>query len=96
VSASTASTLSSIHNLNFNIILGVVGLHIAAILFYGLYKRQNLVVPMLHGHLPASLVPEQEAISHSQLIKALVISLVAAGFVYWLVAHAPVAPDNTY
>jgi cytochrome b len=96
VSASTASTLSSIHSLNFNIILGVVGLHIAAILFYGLYKRQNLVVPMLHGHLPANLVPEQEAISNSQLIKALVISLVAAGFVYWLVAHAPVAPDNTY
>jgi len=96
VSSSTASTLSSIHSLNFNIILGAVGLHIAAIVFYGLYKRQNLVVPMLHGHLPATLVPEREAISHSQLIKALVISLVAAGFVYWLVAHAPVAPDNTY
>jgi cytochrome b len=96
VSGSTASTLSSIHNLNFNIILGAVGLHIAAILFYGLYKRQNLVVPMLHGHLPATLVPEREAISNSQLIKALVISLLAAAFVYWLVSHAPVAPDNTY
>jgi cytochrome b len=96
VSASSASTLSTIHNLNFNIILGAVGLHVAAILFYGLYKRQNLVVPMLHGHLPATLVPEREAISNSQLLKALVISLVAAAFVYWLVAHAPVAPDNTY
>lgn len=96
VSGSTASTLSTIHNWNFNIILGAVGLHIAAILFYGLYKRQNLVVPMLHGHLPAALVPEREAISNSQLIKALVISLLAAAFVYWLVAHAPVAPDNSY
>ena len=96
VSGSTASTLSTIHSLNFNIILGAVGLHITAILFYGLYKRQNLVVPMLHGHLPATLVPEREAISNSQLIKALVISVLAAAFVYWLVAHAPVAPDNTY
>ncbi len=96
VSSSTASTLSTIHNANFNIILGAVGLHIAAILFYGLYKRQNLVVPMLHGHLPAALVPEREAISNSQLVKALVLSLVAAAFVYWLVSHAPVAPDNTY
>jgi hypothetical protein len=51
---------------------------------------------MLHGHLPAAMVPEREAISNSQLLKALVISLVAAGFVYWLLAHAPVAPDNTY
>jgi cytochrome b len=96
VSSSTASTLSSIHSINFNIILGVVCLHIAAIVFYGLYKRQNLVVPMLHGHLPSTLVPQREAISSSQLIKAVVVSLVAAGFVYWLLAHAPVVADNTY
>ena len=96
VSSSTASTLSTIHSINFNIILGVVGLHISAILFYALYKRQNLVVPMLHGHLPAALVPEHEAINSSQLIKALVVSALAACFVYWLLAHAPMAVDNTY
>lgn len=96
VSSSTASTLSTIHNINFNILLGAIGLHIAAIVFYALYKRQNLVVPMLHGHLPSAVVPEHEAISSSQLLKALLVSLLAAGFVYWLLAHAPVAPDNTY
>ena len=96
VSSSTASTLSTIHSINFNIIIGVVCLHIAAILFYALYKRQNLVVPMLHGHLPSALVPEHEAISNSQLVKALVVSVVAGAFVYWVLAHAPVVPDNTY
>ena len=96
VSESTASFLSSVHYWNFNLILAVVGLHVAAILFYAFYKNQNLVVPMLHGHKPAALVPEHEAISSSQLFRALVVSLVAAGFVYWLLAHAPVAPDNTY
>ena len=96
VSESTASFLSSVHYWNFNLILAVVGLHVAAILFYAFYKNQNLVVPMLHGHKPATLVPEHEAISSSQLFRALVVSLVAAGFVYWLLAHAPVAPDNTY
>jgi cytochrome b len=96
VSSSTASTLSTIHSINFNILLGAVGLHISAILFYALYKRQNLVVPMLHGHLPSAMVPEHEAISSSQLLKALVVSLLAAAFVYWLLAHAPVAPDSTY
>ena len=96
VSESTASFLSSVHNWNFNFIIGAVVLHIGAILFYAFYKKQNLVVPMLHGHLPAVMVPEHEAIKSSQLFKALVVSLVAAGFVYWLLAHAPVASDNTY
>lgn len=96
VSGSTASVLSTIHSINFNIILGAVGLHIAAILFYAFYKRHNLVVPMLHGYLPAAMVPEHQAISSSQLLKALVLSALAAGFVYWLLAHAPVAPDNPY
>jgi cytochrome b len=96
VSESTASLLSTVHNWNFNFIMAAVGLHVAAIVFYAFYKNQNLVVPMLHGHKPAVLVPEHEAISSSQLLKALVVSLVAAGFVYWLLAHAPVVPDNTY
>jgi cytochrome b len=96
VSESTAGFLSTVHDWNFNFIIGAVVLHIGAIVFYALYKKQNLVVPMLHGHLPAALVPEHEAIKSSQLLKALVVSLVAAGFVYWLLAHAPVVPDNTY
>ncbi|HVW68537.1 MAG TPA: cytochrome b/b6 domain-containing protein [Steroidobacteraceae bacterium] len=92
VSSSTASLLSTVHDSNFDLILVAVGLHIAAILFYAFYKRQNLVVPMLHGRKPAQLVPEHEMIGSSQLLKALVISVVAAGFVYWLLAHAPVVP----
>ena len=96
VSESTASFLSTVHNWNFNVIIAAVILHVAAILFYAFYKKQNLVVPMLNGHKPAALVPDHEAISSSQLFKALVMSLLAAGFVYWLLAHAPVAADNTY
>jgi cytochrome b len=96
VSESTAGLLSTLHDWNFNFIMAAVLLHVAAILFYAFYKNQNLVVPMLNGHKPATLVPEHEAISHSQLLKALVVSLVAAGFVYWLLAHAPVVSDNTY
>ena len=96
VSERTASILSTVHYWNFNFIIAAVVLHIAAILFYAFYKQQNPVVPMLLGHKPAILVPEHEAIHSSQLFKALVVSLVAAGFVYWLLAHAPVVPDNTY
>ena len=98
VSESTASFLSTVHDWNFNLIIAaVVGLHRRGdSVLCLLQESQNLVAPMLSGHKPAALVPEHEAIGSSQLIRALVVSLVAAGLVYWLLAHAPVAPDNTY
>ena len=40
---------AGIHEIGFNILLGLVGLHLAAILFHRIYKRENLVGPMLHG-----------------------------------------------
>jgi len=33
----------------FNILLWMIGLHLAAVLFYFLYKRQNLIGPMISG-----------------------------------------------
>jgi cytochrome b len=96
VSGSTAGVLSTVHNQNFNFILGAIGLHIAAIAFYGLVKKQNLVLPMLTGHKPAALIPEHEAISSSELLKAVIVSLIASGFVYWLVTHAPPTSDSMY
>ncbi len=49
VSFETARRMSSLHGLLFNILLIVVGLHVAAILFYLFYKRENLIVAMLNG-----------------------------------------------
>ncbi len=96
VSRSTASLLSTVHNLNFNFILGAIGLHIAAIAFYACVKKQNLVLPMLTGHKPAALIPAHEAISSSELLKAVIVSLISSGFVYWLVTHAPPTTDTMY
>ena len=50
VSFETSRTLAGIHELVFNVILTLVGLHVAAILFYLLVKRDNLIVAMLTGH----------------------------------------------
>lgn len=49
VSFDTSRTLAEIHEVVFNVILTLIGLHIAAILFYLLLKRDNLVVAMLTG-----------------------------------------------
>ncbi len=49
VNNATSGELTRIHKLNFNLLLGLIGLHISAILFYLLVKRENLVWPMFTG-----------------------------------------------
>jgi cytochrome b len=89
VSGELGSVFSRFHHINFNVLLAVISLHVLAIVFYAFYKRQNLVQPMITGSKPASVVPENEAITSSQLWKALIVVLVCAGGIYLLLANAP-------
>jgi len=41
--------VAHLHYYWFNILLWMIGLHLAAVFFYFLYKRQNLVGPMISG-----------------------------------------------
>jgi len=49
VSYETADWARGWHSLLFNVILGVVALHVLAILFYLVVKRDNLIGPMVTG-----------------------------------------------
>lgn len=89
VSGETANWLGGIHHLNFDILIWVIVLHVATILFYRVYKRQNLLTPMITGNKPSSIVIPGEEIASSQLVKALVIAVISAGAVYFLLAMAP-------
>lgn len=40
---------SDMHSLIFNLLLGLIALHVAAILFYQVARRRNLVGPMITG-----------------------------------------------
>ncbi len=57
VSKDTSDWLTSIHKLNFNLLLLVIAVHLSAVLFYLLVKRENLIHPMLSGYkrLPSEL-----------------------------------------
>src|SRR4051794_23777806 len=75
--------LSKIHALNFNLILAVIVLHVAAIGAYAVLKRQNLVRPMLTG---VKLVPGEVAAPRLvSPVWALVTLAVAVGVVAWVV-----------
>lgn len=49
VSFETGRLASNLHGILFNILLALIALHVAAILFYLLHKRANLVQPMWFG-----------------------------------------------
>ncbi|HUK01994.1 MAG TPA: cytochrome b/b6 domain-containing protein [Steroidobacteraceae bacterium] len=91
VSDSTAQKLTAIHHLNFNFILAAIVLHLCAIGYYALVKKQNLVPAMWTGHKHADAVPADEAITHSHLLKALAVIAVAALAVFLVLHFAPPA-----
>ena len=45
----TVSLLGSIHELNSNILFGLIGLHLLAIAYYQWVKRTSIVMPMIQG-----------------------------------------------
>lgn len=93
VSSSLATDLTHWHHVNFNFILAAVALHLLAIAFYFLVKKQNLVGAMLHGK---KYVAENDAITKSEIVRAIVVIVIAAALVYWLLAAAPEPPDVSF
>ena len=49
VSSATVSMMTRYHHLFAKVVLVLVVLHLAAVLFYLVWKRENLVAPMWHG-----------------------------------------------
>ena len=49
VSSSTSLTANAVHYWNSRILMALIALHIAALLFYLFWKRENLVKPMISG-----------------------------------------------
>jgi cytochrome b len=96
VSGETSRWLRSIHVLNFDIILIAVALHIAAVFAYLLLKKTDLISPMFSGKKPVREREPGEFIAHSAWLRALIIAVVVAAFVYWLVVIAPPTPEPAY
>lgn len=48
-SSALAADLTRLHHLNFDILLGLAGLHVLAVLGYRFLKKQDLILPMITG-----------------------------------------------
>jgi hypothetical protein len=71
---------------NFYVLLGLVGLHVAAILFYRLRGR-SLVARMITGK--AVLPPGMAAMRPGRWWVAVLCLAVALGITRWIIAGAP-------
>lgn len=84
VRKSTSNFLSVVHQYSFNVLLGLVALHLAAIIFYHVKLRDNLIKPMITGFkVVAEITIEPKK---SNLVFAIVLALLSAGSVYWIVS----------
>mgnify|MGYP000874986996 CR=1 FL=1 len=80
VSAKTVSLLSTVHRVGFKVLLAAIGLHLAAIAFYRLAKRENLLTPMITGTTSA---PEGvDGNSGGNPLTALLLAAAAAALVW--------------
>jgi cytochrome b len=71
-----SDSLTGLHHQLSNVVLVLVGLHIAAVLFYVLFKKNNLIKPMLTGWKE---IKAAQAVRHAQGgVVALVVALAAA------------------
>ncbi len=76
-----SDTLSRLHAFNFNVILGLIGLHVVAVLAYAALKGQDLVRPMITGkkRLPGATRQPRIASPLRAFLVIVVAAAVAAG-----------------
>lgn len=86
VSAGTASVITQFHGTNAKFILGFALLHIVAIIFYRLYKREKLAMAIITGSKPDKH-DRFESIPGSRLPIAFILAIFVTAAVYGVVNH---------
>lgn len=87
VSYDTADLARNWHHLLFNVILAVVILHVLAVLFYLVVKRNNLVAPMITGR--KAYDQAVEAPRAAPLWRLAVSIAIAGALAWWVSLGAP-------
>ena len=87
VSSDTSDKVRDIHELWFKVVLGLIVLHILAILYYRLFRRQKLTGAMMTGR--AELEPGIRPMRPGKWWVALICLLIGLGITRWIIAGAP-------
>lgn len=86
VGKETSDLISKIHDYNSTVLLVLIGLHLAAIAYYGVCKRNNLLPAMIsgrkvmHDHVNLSMAPPWRAPVVIAVVAAAVTVIVGGGW----------------
>jgi len=93
VSSETSDRITTLHRLNRFVLLGLIGLHLAAIAWHALRLRERLVRPMIDGdrrYPPGAPLPEPARDdARIRLVAAALLALCAAAVAALLVLGRP-------
>ncbi len=73
---------AELHEVSFNLLLALSGIHILAILFYLVVRKRNLVRPMVTGSDPG-IETAEGALKTAPLWRLIFAIVVAAGLAWW-------------
>lgn len=83
VNKDISNQLTGLHELLFKLLLGLVALHLAAIVYYVRVKKETLVQPMIKGWKDTPLGKANPQPANQGSIAALILSLALAGVAVW-------------
>jgi cytochrome b len=86
VSMDTSDKARDIHELWFNVIVGLVALHVAAIIFYR-FRGKHLTKPMITGR--AAIGPGTQPMQRGKWWVAVICLAIGIGITRWIIAGAP-------
>jgi len=92
VTKSTSDWLTSLHRQGLWIILALVALHVSAVLFYLLFRRNNLIRPMITGWKPAPSNGSRLKSARGGPLWALLLALLMSVVVVWIAAGGLLPP----
>ncbi|MEQ1880017.1 MAG: cytochrome b/b6 domain-containing protein [Burkholderiales bacterium] len=84
VSDEISSLATRIHDVNALVLLALIGLHVAAVFFYLLAKKDNLIKPMITGQKPVSPPPAHPSGYGNPLLAAILLACAGLG-VFFLI-----------
>lgn len=89
VSNELSLKLTSIHRQLFDLLAAAVAIHVLAVIFHLVIKKENLINAMLTGRKPRSQINSSVEIQSSRLWLAALLLIGLCALLAWLVGHAP-------
>lgn len=87
VGGDMSERLTDLHEALFNVLLAVIGVHVAAVIFYRFVRRQDIITPMIMGR--GTVEPGLAPMRPGRWWAALLCLVVAIAVTRWLIAGAP-------